>query len=98
MTFKDKYNFDILVNEAENLVIDELEKQLEEENNKDICKCEDCILDMAAFALNHLVPKYMASYTGRIYALQYQEGQYKKEVTENVKKAIKKISSNPAHG
>lgn len=97
MPFKDTYDFDMLRNEAENLVIDELELQLSEEKNAKICKCQECILDMAAHALNNLKPKYRASYTGIIYAQQYQSGQYKEDVTKFVKSAIKKISANPAH-
>lgn len=97
MAFRDKYDFDILVNETENIVIEELERQLNEVNDEDICKCEECVLDMAAFALNRLPPKYRASFTGKIYAQQYYEGDFKKQVEESVRLAIEKISSNPSH-
>jgi len=97
MAFKDDYEFDLLINEAENLVIEELEEQLSDEKFDDICKCQDCVLDMATFALNQIPPKYRSSYIGIIYAQQYQSGEYRELIKQSVKTAIDKISSNPSH-
>ena len=49
MEFKDRYDFGILVNEAERLVEEELGRRLEELADPTICVCADCVLDMAAF-------------------------------------------------
>ena len=46
MAFKDEYNFSNLVNEVENLIINETEQQLNLEENSDICRCQDCVLDI----------------------------------------------------
>ena len=97
MAFKDDYDFDLLINEAEPLVIEELEKQLGEDENKDVCKCQDCILDMATLALNNIKPKYRSSFIGVVYAQQYYTGDYRDEVITAVKNAVKKISKNPSH-
>jgi competence protein ComFB len=97
MPFKDDYDFDLLINEAENLVVEELEEQLTEESNKNVCRCQECVLDMATFALNKLKPKYRSSFTGIVYAQQYYSGDYRNEVITAVKEAIKKVSSNPSH-
>lgn len=97
MAFKDDYDFELLVNEAENLVIEELEKQLDKEEYKDICKCQDCILDMATLALNKIKPKYRSSFTGVIYAQQFHDGKYKEEADQAIKDAIDKVSKNPSH-
>ena len=97
MAFKDEYEFELLVNEAENLVISELEAQLAKKDYTEICKCQDCILDMATLALNNLKPIYRSSYTGLIYIQQYHEGNYVKEVDKAVANAIKKVSKNPSH-
>ena len=56
MEFRDRYDFGILVNEAERLVEEELGRRLEELADPSICVCQDCVLDMAAFALNSLKP------------------------------------------
>jgi competence protein ComFB len=97
MAFKDDYEFDLLINEAESLVIDELEKQLSEDNNKNICKCQECILDMATLALNNIKPKYRSSFTGLVYSQQYHTGEQKSEIDEAVAKAVSKVSKNPSH-
>lgn len=97
MSIRDDYDFSILVNEAERMVTDELERQLAEKADPKICVCQDCILDMAAFALNSLKPIYRVSLLGSMYAHAMDEGAYKKEVSKSVAAAIKKISENPSH-
>jgi competence protein ComFB len=97
MAFKDDYDFDLLFNEAENLVIEELGNQLSSEENTNICKCQECVLDMATLSLNKLKPIYRSSFTGIVYSQQYYSGDYKTEVENIVKDAIKKVSSNPSH-
>jgi len=97
MSFKDEYDFDLLINEGEDLVIEELENELSKDEYNKICKCQDCILDMATLALNNIKPVYRSSLTGRIYAAQYHEGAYLKEVENAVRSSIKKVSKNPSH-
>ena len=95
MSLKDQYDFENLVNEAERLVFSELDNQLKEYNN--ICKCQDCVMDMAAYALNHIKPYYRVSLMGAIYAHSIDSTEYAQQVKKAVKEAIKKISSNPSH-
>ncbi|HOJ64251.1 MAG TPA: late competence development ComFB family protein [Spirochaetota bacterium] len=97
MPFKDKYEFELLINEMENAVFEELERQLSEDKENKICKCQDCILDMATFALNNLKPAYRSSLTGRLYSQRLYNGEEKKEIERVVKMAIEKISKNPSH-
>lgn len=66
MALKDTYDFDMLVNEAEGLVLTELEAQMS--RSKGLCTCQDCVLDMAAYALNKVRPSYRASLMGSVYA------------------------------
>src|SRR4030042_1468123 len=54
MGLRERYDFDSLVNEAERLVIEEMGRQLP--RNKGLCTCEECVLDIAAFALNPAPP------------------------------------------
>ena len=97
MGFKEDYELDYLENEAESLVFAELEKQLEEDWAEDICKCQDCVLDMAALALNSVKPFYRVSLMGKVYAGSLSDSDYGKEVKKAVNDAIIKISVNPAH-
>jgi competence protein ComFB len=97
MGIRDDYDFSVLANEAERMVTDELERQLAEKADPKICVCQDCILDMAAFALNALKPVYRVSLLGTMYAHAMDEGTYRKEVAKAVGTAIQKISANPSH-
>jgi len=95
--FSKGFNFEILVNEAEHMVVDELERKLNELNNPNICTCEDCLLDMAALALNTLKPLYRVSLLGTMYAHALNQGDYAEEVKNAVAIAINKIHENPSH-
>jgi competence protein ComFB len=97
MGIREEYDFGILVNEAERLVTDELERALAERADPAICVCQDCVLDMAAFALNALKPVYRVSLLGTIYAQAMDGGEYAQEVRAAVAAAIGKVSANPAH-
>lgn len=95
MKLKNRIDFSELENEAERLVVSELEKQLEEVN--DACTCNDCILDMAAYALNHVKPYYRTSLLGKLYANTIENTDYMQEISSAVSIAIEKISENPSH-
>ena len=97
MSLDDRYDLSELRNETEHLVFDELEQQLNRIADEDICKCNDCVLDMACYALNHLGPRYRATLTGAIYA-RVVEDDTVKTVAEQVEEAISRISENPMHG
>jgi competence protein ComFB len=96
MGLKDRYDFENLTNEAETLVMTELEKQLEKADG--VCTCQDCVLDMAAYALNNVKPYYRVSLMGTLYArATADESAYGKEIKKAVEEAIKKVKVNPSH-
>jgi competence protein ComFB len=97
MSFIDDYDFELLKNEAENLVIGEIENQLESESDQ-MCRCNECIVDIAAMALNSVKPLYRFSLLGTLYASQaMSEKAYADSVKKAVAFAIKKVKNNPAH-
>ncbi|MCL2180267.1 MAG: late competence development ComFB family protein [Treponema sp.] len=97
MAFTDDYNFDLLKNEAENLVIRELELQLKTQP-EDMCRCNECVVDIAAITLNSIRPLYRFSLLGTLYASQRMSEQaYTDGVKDAVARAIDKVRRNPAH-
>ncbi|MDR0494490.1 MAG: late competence development ComFB family protein [Treponema sp.] len=97
MSFIDSYNFELLKNEAEQMVLSELEKQLQAQN-PDLCRCNECIVDMAAIALNMVKPLYRFSLLGTQYAAQaINEQSYAENLRTAVSQAIEKVKSNPSH-
>ena len=91
MGLRDLYDFSLIENEAEKMVIDELEKQLPPEMHDDN---EEWIMDLATYALNHVKPAYSVTLLGKMYAHSLEEGKYAAEITKAVSEAIKKIKRN----
>ncbi|MDR1445463.1 MAG: late competence development ComFB family protein [Treponema sp.] len=97
MAFRDEYEFDLLKNEAENMVLTELEEQLAS-YPEEICRCNECVVDMAAISLNSVRPLYRFSLLGTLYAAQaMNEMDYRMGIKEAVSRAIEKVRRNPAH-
>ena len=97
MAFADNYDFDVLKNESEKLVVAELGRQLEAYGGT-ICRCETCVVDMAAMALNAVKPLYRVSLLGTQYAAQaMSETGYADSLKTAVSKAVEKVRKNPAH-
>jgi len=97
MALKDNYDFDVLKNEAEELILAELERQLET-YSKPLCRCNECIVDMAALALNMVKPLYRVSLLGSLYtATAMDEKDYASGVRQAVFNAIEQVRKNPGH-
>ena len=97
MAFIDDYDFQYLKNEAELLVINEVEKQISSVP-EDMCRCNECVVDIAAIALNTVKPLYRFSLLGTLYASQAMtEQSYADSVKRAVTYAIEKVKNNPAH-
>lgn len=63
-----------------------------------LCKCQQCIDDITAIALNNLPPKYITRDTGEIHSNLYQmENQFSVDIIKEITKAIKIVSSNIRH-
>jgi competence protein ComFB len=95
MALKDRYDFDSLVNEAERLVLAELETQIAAE--KGLCSCQDCILDMAALALNNVRPAYRVSLLGTVFTRTEGKTEQARDIHRAVHEAIQKVKANPSH-
>ncbi len=95
MKIEDSYNFDYLKNEAEDVVREVLEKEMEKDD--EICKCQDCVLDIVAFALNNIKPVYKTSLTGSLYAQTVRNTEYYDAAREAVKYAVEVVKKNPSH-
>jgi len=97
MAFTDEYDFDLLKNEAEIMVIREMEVQLGS-GHEGMCRCNECIVDIAAISLNAVKPLYRFSILGTLYASQaMNEKTYADSVKQAVNQAILKVKRNPAH-
>lgn len=96
MAIQDRYDLEDLKNETEEFVFNELEKQLDQISDDDICKCQDCVLDMICLSLNKLQPRYRVSLMGSLYS-KVESEELEKEIKETVSAVLMKVSQNPAH-
>ncbi|RKL64239.1 competence protein ComFB [Thermoanaerobacteraceae bacterium SP2] len=63
-----------------------------------ICKCEDCVNDIAALTLNKLKPHYVSSEKGEIYSrLEEMYTQFRVDVIAAIMESIQQVSKNPRH-
>ena len=64
----------------------------------DFCKCDQCRIDIAAFALNRLPPRYVHSLAGElIHKFDASTIQMDAEITACVYNAIVRIGEDPNH-
>ncbi len=94
MAFRDDYDFDLLVNESEHMVVEELERQLELPENRDLRRSHDAVLDVAAFALNAVPAAYRVNLIGRVYAEELDR-KHGEAVRAAVTRAISVVRANP---
>ena len=59
MAFRDSYETRNLINVSETLIFDAIDAVIP--GHPEMCKCQDCVLDVAAIALNNVPPRYRAS-------------------------------------
>ncbi|MDR2782508.1 MAG: late competence development ComFB family protein [Treponema sp.] len=99
MAFIDNYDLENLRNEAERLIFEEISKQIEAFPAGEICTCNECIIDIAAIALNGVKPFYRHSLLGTLYALEALniDAEYAESIRVAVTQAIEKVKNNPAH-
>lgn len=84
-----------LVNVMEGIIDEKLEQMLKEE---DCCKCERCLEDMKAMALNQLPAKYVSTRNGELFSkLNSLMRQNSIDINVAVSYAIKTVSERPSH-
>ncbi len=101
MKFKDLYNTDDLANMTEELVFDTIDRIIDE--YPDACRDHDCMLDVAAIALNQMPARYRTTpfQSAPIGVFGLVEDIPLEELTEMaeaaVRKAIEQVMQRPKH-
>lgn len=67
-------------------------------NMDGMCKCEKCVLDITALALNKLKPHYVVTEKGEVFSkVRELYTQFEVDVTTAILEAIEQVSKNPRH-
>ena len=87
-----------LNNLTEEIVLEMIGEILQREEFSDVCKDEECLLDMASYALNRLPAKYVATSKGEVFSKTEElEQQHSVDVLSVVTRAIKIVSEDEHH-
>ncbi|MGM0602540.1 MAG: late competence development ComFB family protein [Bacillota bacterium] len=87
-----------LHNHTEDLVLNSMSELLKREKFQDICTCEECLVDMATYALNRLPAKYVATKKGEVYTKTAElEQQNSVDLLATVTKAINIVAKDCHH-
>jgi competence protein ComFB len=64
----------------------------------DVCHCEKCKLDIFAYVLNKMPPKYVVTQKGTLYAkLSLLQSQFDVDIVSQITHAIEMIKAKPRH-
>lgn len=64
----------------------------------DMCKCEKCMLDITALALNDLPAKYVVTDQGELYSkVSFLRNQFEVDVITAITKAAMLVKRSPQH-
>lgn len=84
-----------LINYTEIMVKEQLE---EVTMSSEVCRCEQCKLDIMAIALNNLPPRYVVTEKGRIFSkVQAFNVQMSVDVVGAITDAVNKVKGKPNH-
>lgn len=87
-----------LRNNTEKIVLETMSEILTKPEYEETCKCRQCLIDIASYALNRLPAKYIASPKGNLQTkIAEFENQVNVDAVSVVKKAIKVVTKNPRH-
>lgn len=85
-----------LTNVTEEIVFKRLDDMLK--GRGDLCPCEQCRMDVAALALNHLQPRYVVTERGAVFSkLSGLDIQISADVIRELTRALAKVAANPRH-
>ena len=84
------------VNDMEVLVREKAEKYMRASGT---CCCDQCMVDVMAYTLNHLPPKYVVMSKGEmIPKLTFYEVQHSSDITARLMQACDVVAKSPHHG
>lgn len=85
----------ILRNLTEDMVIHKLDQMIDQ---LDCCKCDNCRLDIASYALNRLPAKYVATTQGELLSkLSIIDYDFDIRITTEISCAAEKVKQHPRH-
>lgn len=95
MSLTDYYDLSYLRNRSAEMVFARIESFLEE--RQDFCHCEQCVLDLLAYVLNHVTPMYGTSLLDPFRPNPAREKKIAIEIDLALTAGAKRVSEHPNH-
>ncbi len=95
MSLQDRYNLEQLRNLSAEKVQARVEELLAEGGR--LCPCQECVLDLLAYALNRVSPRYATSLLGELHAQPAFEKKRRVEIELAIEAGLKRLRQHPHH-
>jgi competence protein ComFB len=96
MKLQERYSLSILGNRSQEIVFEAIERLID--SGTDMCTCEECVADLAAWTLNHVTPRYYTSLLAPLSPDPGKERQMRVLVDMALAAGLKKLKAHPHHG
>jgi competence protein ComFB len=91
---RERYNVDSLGNRSKELVYDAVEALVD---GGAVCTCEDCVMDLVAWTLNHVIPRYYTSLLSPLVPDPALEHRVQVEIQLAIASGIRRLKAHPHH-
>jgi len=95
MKLSERYNLESIGNRSEQIVREAVGRLVEE--GAAMCTCEECVLDLVAWTLNHVTPQYYTSLLAPLNPDPARERKVRVEVDLAIASGLKKLKAHPHH-
>jgi competence protein ComFB len=96
MKLSERYNLESLGNRSRDLAFEAIERVVDE--GTALCTCEECVLDLVAWTLNHVTPRYYTSLLSPLSPDPIAERKVRVEIDLAIASGLKKLKEHPHHG
>lgn len=95
MSLIERYHLDRIRNRSAEMVHDAVEQLLD--TRPDLCHCEECALDLVAYALNRVTPRYSTSLLEPLAPDPALERRIRVEIDLALTAGVKRLKEHPHH-
>ncbi len=95
MALEDRYNLHTIRNLTAEAVYGRVQRLLSE--REDVCKCETCVLDLVAYTLNHVSPRYQTSLLGDLHPDKGREKKLEVEIDLALQAGVQRLREHTHH-
>ncbi len=96
MKLDERYNLESIGNRSEQLVWEAIERLVDE--GTAMCTCQECVLDLVAWTLNHVTPQYYTSLLTPLNPDPARDRKVRVEVELAIASGLKRLQAHPHHG